>query len=275
MNHIVLDINDTGNSAFEDFDFEVARILQSAAEQFKESDVVSGFKHFLFDYNGNRVGQVRVVQDSELQAVMDAVSDDSVSLTVELGNAAFDGREGDEVSRIIESAAEQVLQGGVEAIALFDYNGNKVGNFKLGDELTKVSYKYGAYNCEESEWVTTEYCDSATEVVLAAIRADEESEWSFQRDSAGLMSLCSADGKTVCDIYSDAKDDRAAIEIVAEAIIAEGFSVNDDISFEIFTFKRDRLVELNGEAIESVLSRLRIDEHQADTMKNVCWMQPS
>ena len=51
-------------------------------------------------------------------------------MTLECKNAAFEGNETGEVTRILRALADRLDETGIEEVVLFDVNGNRVGLFR-------------------------------------------------------------------------------------------------------------------------------------------------
>ena len=60
-----------------------------------------------------------------------------ISLTIETGNSAFESDMNHEIARIIDAAADKILEGDLSpgsSISLRDFNGNNVGSLRDGDD---------------------------------------------------------------------------------------------------------------------------------------------
>lgn len=113
---------DTGNAAFEDYgrDAEVSAVIRRAADRIERAGLEDGFN--LFDTNGNRIGQF-----CETTPPAQGGSEGEVELSIETGNAAFEGDPAAEVVRILRYAAQRIGQSDWPA-GLLDINGNHVGS---------------------------------------------------------------------------------------------------------------------------------------------------
>lgn len=126
--YVVLTLAETGNAAFVDagVNEEVARIIDFAAEKMRDHPAgLAGLGFPLRDLNGNRVGQVEVLDARPA----DKVGEGAVRLIIETGSAAFDEDALGEVARILREAALAVGNGQDE-FSLRDANGNSVGEYQ-------------------------------------------------------------------------------------------------------------------------------------------------
>jgi hypothetical protein len=129
--YVVLSITETGNAAFVDVgrDYEMARIIEGAAASVGSASDVADVDFFLRDINGNTVGKVEYTE-----TVPTGEPDEgTVRLSVDTGNAAFEGSATEEVARILREAADKVKDG-EHIFVLRDYNGNTVGKFEYREE---------------------------------------------------------------------------------------------------------------------------------------------
>lgn len=125
--YVVLTLTETGNAAFVDAgrNEEVARIIDAAANKMGDQSPVQLNVAFpLHDLNGNRVGQVEVMQ---LRPSAE-IDEGCVRLVIETGNAAFEEDATGEVARIWRDASAKVRDGHT-AFPLSDINGNVVGAY--------------------------------------------------------------------------------------------------------------------------------------------------
>lgn len=125
--YVSVTIEETGNAAFVDVgrSDEISRILNVAADRIEAQAGLWGTAFPLHDMNGNRVGQVDVLE----QRPEGALANGAARLVIETGNAAFDDDAVGEVAHILRDAAQEVGLDN-EAFALSDYNGNVVGNYE-------------------------------------------------------------------------------------------------------------------------------------------------
>ena len=55
------------------------------------------------------------------------------TITINMDNAAFDGRPATELSRILRKLAKRIEEEGPDYVPMMDENGNKVGEFNISD----------------------------------------------------------------------------------------------------------------------------------------------
>lgn len=126
--HINLKITNVDNAAFIDFglESEISRMVDLVASKIEFVDEPNDIDFVLRDTNGNTVGHINYFPiDDDHEDDPETV----ISLSIELGNEAFDNCVGAETARILREAASKVMDG-VRHFGLYDINGNNVGNFE-------------------------------------------------------------------------------------------------------------------------------------------------
>lgn len=130
-NYVVLAINNTTNAAFAESgrELEIARIINVAAERLESAFTIGEIDFSLRDVNGNRVGNV----SHDRTEPHNDISGGTVRLWIDTSNAAFDDHLGTEVARMLNVAADSVIEGEYSFFFL-DINGNSVGKFEFAKE---------------------------------------------------------------------------------------------------------------------------------------------
>ncbi len=126
--HINLKITNVDNAAFIDYglESEISRMVDLVASKIEFVDDLNDIDFNLRDTNGNTVGHINYVPvDGEQESDPETV----ISLSIELGNAAFEDNVGVEIARILREVAGKISDG-MRYFGLQDANGNSVGNFE-------------------------------------------------------------------------------------------------------------------------------------------------
>lgn len=157
---------DTGNAAFEGAgrDAEVAAVILRAADKIEQSGLDGSFK--VWDTNGNSIGGFSEVTPP-------ASSTDDVVLSIETGNAAFEGDPSTEVVRILRNAAKRIEQGDWPT-GLLDINGNRVGNAEdnRGDPEIELPEDISRYSVQAIREKNPEVRLSSTPESIASLSAE-------------------------------------------------------------------------------------------------------
>lgn len=144
---IILNITNTSNAAFSDGnrDHELSRIIRESSEQLSDE------RASVLDFNGNRVGYIEHVNESQIN--------DSI-VSVSFSTESFDDFEF-EVNRILNIAADRIENGETD-FKLRDINGNTIGGVVYKQEPLPDSinmrevlddvYMADNYSLEEGEY---------------------------------------------------------------------------------------------------------------------------
>lgn len=125
---IILKINNVDNAAFVDYviNSEISRIIDVVAAKVEWIEELTDIDFVLRDVNGNNIGHINYFRvDDEPEDDPETV----ISLSIELGNAAFDDAPGVEIARILREVSGKVRDG-IRYFSILDVNGNTVGNFE-------------------------------------------------------------------------------------------------------------------------------------------------